>query len=118
MFASHSDEDEIYSLTAQEVADGQRVNASLKHCFKRHHVFDKDFDIRLVDKISVVCKNSRMVILKPLQRCAVLWFHHYLQHPGHTHPEETIQATIYNVLEGYENYHPVNNKVMQNMPSQ
>jgi hypothetical protein len=42
-----------------------------------------------------VCKNSRMVILKPLQRRAVLWFHHYLQLPGYTHLEETMQATMY-----------------------
>jgi hypothetical protein len=42
-----------------------------------------------------VCKNSRMDIPKPPQRHPVLWFHHYLQHPGHTHLEETIQATMY-----------------------
>jgi hypothetical protein len=36
-----------------------------------------------------------MVIPKPLQRRAVLWFHHYLQHPGHTRLEETMQATMY-----------------------
>ena len=79
MFANRSDEEEIYILTAQEVPDAQRVDATIKHCFKRNHVFDEDFDIRLVDKTSVVCKNSRMVIPKPLQRRAVLWFHHYLQ---------------------------------------
>jgi hypothetical protein len=32
---------------------------------------------------------------KPLQRSVVLWFHHYLQHPGHTQLEETMQATMY-----------------------
>ena len=68
----------IYPLTAQEVPGTQRVETTLKHCFKRNHVFDKDFDIRLVDEISVVCKNGRIVIPKPLQRRAVLWFHHYL----------------------------------------
>ncbi len=36
-----------------------------------------------------------MVIPKPLQRRAVLWFHHYLQHPGYTCLEETMQATMY-----------------------
>jgi hypothetical protein len=75
VFANHSEEEEIYPLTAQEVADAQRVAATIKHCFKSNHVFDKDFDIRLVDETSVVCKNGRMVIPKPLQRCAVLWFH-------------------------------------------
>ncbi len=116
VFANRSREEESYPLTAQEVADAQRVDASIKHCFKSNHVFDKDFDIRLVDKTSVVCKNGRMVIPKPLQRRAVLWFHHYLQHPGHTRLEE--KNASYNVLERYANYHPVNNKVMQGMPSQ
>ena len=95
VFANRSNKDEIYPITAQEVADAQRVDATLKHCFKRSQVFDKDFDIRLVDEISVVCKNGRMVIPKPLQRHVVLWFHHYLQHPGHTRLEETMQATMY-----------------------
>ena len=95
VFANRSEEEEIYPLTAQEVADAQRVDPTTKHCFKRNHVFDKDFDIRLVDETSVVCKNGRMVIPKPLQRRAVLWFHHYLQHPGHTRLEETMQATMY-----------------------
>ncbi len=48
-----------------------------------------------MDEIFVVCKNSRMVIPKPLQRCAVLWFHHYLQHPGHMRLEKTMQAMMY-----------------------
>jgi hypothetical protein len=35
-----------------------------------------------------------MVIPKPLQRRAVIWYHHYLQHPGHTQFEETMKATM------------------------
>ncbi len=58
VFANCSKEEEIYLLTAQEVADAQKVDASIKHCFKSNHVFDKDFDIRLVDKTSVVCKMA------------------------------------------------------------
>ena len=95
VFANRGNEDKIYPLRAQEVAYAQRVDATLKHCFRRNHVFDKDFDIRLVDKISIMRKNNRMVIPKPLQRRAILWFHHYLQHPGHTRLEETMQATMY-----------------------
>jgi hypothetical protein len=68
VFANRSEEEGIYPITAQEVTDAQRVDATIKHCFKSNHVFDKDFDIRLVDKTSVVCKNGRTVIPKPLQR--------------------------------------------------
>ncbi len=95
MFANRSKDEEIYPLTAQEVADALRVDATIKHYFKHHHVFDKDFDIRLVDETSVVCKNFRMVIPKPLQRHAVMWFQHYLQHLGYNRLEETMQATMY-----------------------
>ncbi len=92
VFANCSQEDEIYPLTAQEVTDAQRVDATIKHCLKSNHVFDKDFDIRLVDKTSVVCKNGRMVIPKPLQRHVVLWFHHYLQHSGWKGMRTTIRS--------------------------
>ncbi len=66
VLANRSDKDKINPLTAQEVADAQRVDATLKHCFKRNHVFDKDLDSRLVDKNFVVCKNGRMAIPEPL----------------------------------------------------
>jgi hypothetical protein len=95
VLANHSDEEEIYPLTAQEVADAQKADATLKHCFKSNHVFDKGVDIRLVDDTSVVCNDGRMIIPKPLQGRAVMWYHHYLQHPGHTRLEETMQATMY-----------------------
>jgi len=28
------------------------------------------------------------------QKAAVMWYHHYLQHPGHTRLEETINAAM------------------------
>ncbi len=36
-----------------------------------------------------------MIIPKPLQRRIVLWYYHYLKHPGHTQLEETMKATMY-----------------------
>jgi len=51
--------------------------------------------MRLVDDMSVVCKEGRMIIPKPLQEHTVMWYQHYLQHPGHTHLEKTMQATMY-----------------------
>ncbi len=32
---------------------------------------------------------------KPLQSRAVMWDHHYLQHPGHTRLKETMKSAIY-----------------------
>ena len=34
-------------------------------------------------------------IPRKLQQRAVMWYHHYLQHPGHTRLEETLRAVMY-----------------------
>ncbi len=36
-----------------------------------------------------------MVIPKALQHRAVSWYHHYLQHPGHTRLKETLRSAMY-----------------------
>jgi hypothetical protein len=45
--------------------------------------------------MTCVCKDSWLVIPKPLQVHAVKWYHHYLLHPGHTRLEETMNAVMY-----------------------
>ncbi len=95
MFANRSKEEEIFPLTTLEIAEVQKANVKLKHCFRCNAVLDKGLEVRLVDDTYVVCKDGKMTIPKPLQRCAVLWYHHYLQHPGHTQLEETMKATMY-----------------------
>ncbi len=95
MFANRSKEEEIFPLTTPEIAEAQKAKIKLKHCFRRNAVLDKGLEVRLIDDMYVVCKNGKMIIPKPLQRHAVLWHHHYLQHPGHTQLEETMKATMY-----------------------
>jgi hypothetical protein len=73
----------------------QKANVKLKHCFRLNAVLDIGLEVRLVDNTYLVCKDGKMIIPKPLQRCTVLWYHHYLQHPGHTRLEETMKATMY-----------------------
>jgi hypothetical protein len=84
VFANHSKEEEIFPLTTPEIVEVQKADNNLKHCFKCNAVLDKGLEVRLVDNTYVVYKDVRMIISKPLQRHAVLWFHHYMQHPGHT----------------------------------
>jgi hypothetical protein len=52
--------------------------------FRCNAVLDEGLEVRLIDNMYVVCNDGKMIIPKPLQRRAVLWYHHYLQHPGHT----------------------------------
>ncbi len=59
----------------------------------------------------MLCKDEKMVIPTALQYHAVSWYHHYLQHPGHTRLKETLRAAMYrkgmrNTVHKYvKNYH-------------
>jgi hypothetical protein len=95
VFANRSDEDEIYPLTTAEIVAAQRADASLKHLFKRNAVIDQGLEIKLIENMTCVCKDGRLVIPKPLQVHAVKWYHHYLHYPGHTRLEKTMNAAMY-----------------------
>ncbi len=95
VFANRSKEDEIFPLTTPEIAEARKADVILKHCFRRNSVLDNGLEVRLVDDMYMVCKDGKVIIPKPLQRHPVLWYHHYLQHPGHTWLEETMIATMY-----------------------
>ncbi len=72
MFANHSKEEEIFPLATLQIAEAQKANIKLKHCFRRNAVLDKGLEVRLIDNMYVVCKDGKMIIPKPLQRRAVL----------------------------------------------
>ncbi len=95
VFANCSKVEEIFPLTTPEIADAQKADSKLKHCFRRNAVLDKGLEVRLVDNTYVVCQDGRMITPKPLQRRAVLWYHYYLKHPGHTRLEETMKTKMY-----------------------
>jgi hypothetical protein len=95
VFANCSEEDEIYPLTTVEIAAAQRADASLKRLFKRNAVIDQGLEIKLIENTTCVCKDGRLVIPKPLQVRAVKWYHHFLQHLGHTQHEEMMNAAMY-----------------------
>jgi hypothetical protein len=97
VFANCSERDAIYPLplTTMEIAEAQQANATLKHLLKRNAVIDQVLEIKLIENTTCVCKDGRLVIPKQLQVRAVKWYHHYLQHPGHTRLEETTNAAMY-----------------------
>ncbi len=95
VFANRSDENEKCPLTTVEIAAAQRANASLKHLFERNAVIDQGLEIKLIENTTCVCKDGQLVIPKPLQVHALKWYHHYLQHPGHTRLEETMSTAMY-----------------------
>jgi hypothetical protein len=66
VFANHSKEEEFFPLTTLEIAEAQKADSTLKHCFRRNTVLDKGLEGRLVDDTYVVCKDGKMIIPKPL----------------------------------------------------
>jgi hypothetical protein len=43
----------------------------------------------------VLCKNDKLIIPALLCHRAVSWYHHYLQHPGHSRLKETMRSMMY-----------------------
>ncbi len=43
----------------------------------------------------MLCKNGKIIIPTSLRCRAVSWYHHYLQHPGHSRLEEMMRSVMY-----------------------
>ncbi len=95
VFANRSEEDEIYPLPVKEIVEAQKADTKLKHFFKSNAVPVKGLELQLIENKSCICHKGRLVIPKPLQSRAVMWYHHYLQHPGHTRLKESMNAAIH-----------------------
>ncbi len=95
IFANCSEEDIIYPAMAAEITEAQWPDATFKLLFKYNAAVDKWLKVKLIENTICVCKDGWLVIPKPLQMCAVMWYHHYLQYPGHTCLKETVSAALY-----------------------
>jgi hypothetical protein len=62
VFANRSKEEEIFPLTTPEIAEAQKADIKLKHCFRHNAVLDKGLEVRLVDNRYMVCKDGKMII--------------------------------------------------------
>jgi hypothetical protein len=58
VIANCSDEDEMYPLTMEEIAEAQRANASLKHLYKGNSVVGQGLEIKLIENTTCVCKDG------------------------------------------------------------
>jgi hypothetical protein len=90
VFANTQKEDSNYTLCVSEIAEAQNMDDNLKKLPK-----SLKYEINLVDDTEVLCKNGKLVIPRSLQSHAVEWYHHYLQHPGATRLEGTLQGAMY-----------------------
>ena len=90
VFVNCSDEEYIYPLRVSEIAEEQINDAALQ----RRNGTSK-YEETLIENTIVLCKKGKLVIPKTLQHKIVAWYHHYLQHPGHTRLEETLRSAMY-----------------------
>jgi hypothetical protein len=58
-------------------------------------MLQKDTGLHLIEDIKVLCKNGKVMIPASLRHRAVSWYHHYLQHPGHSRLEEMMRFVMY-----------------------
>jgi hypothetical protein len=59
VFANRREEEEIFPLTTPEIAEAQKADGKLKHCFRCNAVLDKGLEVRLIDNTHVVCKDGK-----------------------------------------------------------
>ena len=90
VFANRSDDEEIYPLTVKEIRAEQQKDKEIRS-FKN----DKNYETLLIENTEVLCREGKLVIPKSLQHRVVSWYHHYLQHPGHSRLEETLRSAMY-----------------------
>ena len=88
IFANHSEDNEIFPLRVTEIARAQSEDKLLKIYFTNNS--PNDYTTQIYKDTEVICKDGKIVIPKKLQQRAVMWYHHYLQHPGQTRIEETL----------------------------
>ncbi len=55
----------------------------------------KEIGLHLMEDTKVLCKNGILMIPTSLRHRAVSWYHHYLQHPGHSRLEEMMRSVMY-----------------------
>jgi hypothetical protein len=96
VFATHGEEDEFYPLTIIEIAVAQKKDRNIKIYYKQNaKTPEKGMSFQLIENTKVLCKDNKMIIPASLQHRAVSWYHHYLQHPGHSRLETTMRSVMY-----------------------
>jgi hypothetical protein len=96
VFALYEEEEKVYPLTLTEIADAQHKDQELKAYFKKKATMpQKDMGIQLIEDTKVLCKYGKVIIPTSLCQQAVKWYHHYLQHTGHSRLEEMMRSVMY-----------------------
>ena len=95
VLAHHEEDEEVYPPTLTEIANAQHKDQEVKAYLKKNAIMpQKNIGLHLIEDIKVLCKNGKVMIPTSLRHRAVSWYHHYLQHPGHSRLEETMISVM------------------------
>ena len=83
------EEREIIPPTVADIAREQLKDRELKKVIiklnNNEKTHDSELSLQVIDDTTVLVRNRKqMVIPNSLRLDVVMWYHHYLQHPGHT----------------------------------
>ena len=97
---STADEDIlIYPPTSSEITEAQHRHKMFSKSLKDKLFKGKDSKIspKVIDDIRVLPYEKKRLVIPTakMQSKVILWYHHYLQHPGTIRLEETIAAVMY-----------------------
>lgn len=76
MFANSSEQKSNYPLVTRELAESHSNDTRLGQ------LANKEDSTQLVESITILWEDDRLIIPNDLQDCVVAWYHHYLQCPG------------------------------------
>ncbi len=78
------------------IAEAQRKDQELKVYYEKNaKTPKKNVHFHLIEDMKVLYKNGKVITPALLRHRAVSWYHHYLQHPGHSHLKETMISVMY-----------------------
>ncbi len=93
VFAAHGEEDEMYPLAETQHKDQELKVYFKKKCnaTKRGYIY-----FHLIEDTKVLLQEfCKLIIPASLSHRAVSWYHHYLQHPGHSRLKEKMRSVMY-----------------------
>jgi hypothetical protein len=85
----------LYLFLCKEKAKALRCGICHFLPKKNAKIPKKDIYLQLVEDTKVLCKDGKLIIPASLRHRAVAWYHHYLQHHGHSRLEETMRSMMY-----------------------
>ena len=112
-FVNRNEEDEKYPLTVKEIVEAQKADSTLKQYFKCNAVLDNGLELLLIENESCICHKEGWQPLQVTQLCGITTIFKTLGIPASQRDDG-----ICDILERNGRDHPIQNKVMQDLPSE